>query len=251
MPDSGFILAVAGFAFVLAGFVKGVLGQGLPTVAVGILSLIMSPGEATALIVIPALITNIWQGWFGPSFWPLLRRLWPTLAASFIGTFVATALGLGLLTPEAASLARKALGLALIVYGLLGVSRIRIRVPPWTEPWLGPTMGAANGAVSTATGVFMFPVIPYIQSLGLDRDDLVQAQGISFTVSTMALTVVLLGSGTLNATNATGSMVAMVVTFAGMFLGQYVREYIHPEMFRFLFFSGMLVLGVHLAFFHR
>jgi len=39
----------------------------------------------------------------------LLQRLWPTLLSSFIGTFVATALGLGLLTPEAAALARKAL----------------------------------------------------------------------------------------------------------------------------------------------
>jgi uncharacterized membrane protein YfcA len=111
-------------------------------------------------------------------------------------------------------------------------------------------MGAANGAVATATGVFMFPVIPYIQSLGFERDDLVQAQGISFTVSTFALTIVLLGSGTLNATNAAGSMVAMVVTFVGMFLGQYVRQFIHPAVFRFLFFTGMLVLGVHLAFIH-
>src|SRR6185503_13513225 len=250
MPDSTFILAFAGFAFVLAGFVKGVLGQGLPTVAIGLLSLIMSPGEGAALVVIPALITNIWQGWFGPSLMPLIRRLWPTLLASFVGTFVATALGLGLLTPEAAALARKALGIALILYGILGVSRIHLLVPPRTEPWLGPTMGAANGAVSTATGVFMFPVIPYIQALGLERDDLVQAQGISFTVSTAALSVVLLGSGTLNATNAAGSMVAMVVTFAGMFLGQYVRRFIHPDIFRVLFFTGMLLLGFNLAFIH-
>src|SRR3954469_19055409 len=103
MPDSSFILAVTGVAFVFAGFVKGVLGQGLPTVAVGLLSLMMSPGEAAALIVIPALLTNLWQGWFGPSFVPLLTRLWPTLLASFAGTFVATALGLDLLTPEAAA----------------------------------------------------------------------------------------------------------------------------------------------------
>ena len=251
MPDSIFILAVAGFAFVLAGFVKGVLGQGLPTVAIGVLSLIMSPGEAAALIVIQALITNIWQGWYGPSLVPLLRRLWPTLLASFIGTFVATALGLGLLTPDAAALARKVLGIALILYGVLGVSRVQLQVSPRAEHWLGPTMGAVNGAVSTATGVFMFPVIPYIQSLGFERDDLVQAQGISFTVSTLALTVVLLGSGTLNATNAAGSMVAMAVTFAGMFLGQYVRKFIRPEVFRVLFFAGMLALGVHLAFIHH
>ncbi len=248
MPESNFIIAVAAFAFVLAGFVKGVLGQGLPTVAIGLLSLVMSPGEAAALIVIPALITNIWQGWYGPSLMPLIRRLWPTLLASFVGTFVATALGLGLLTPDAAALARKALGIALILYGILGVSRIQLQVPPRAEPWLGPAMGAANGAVATATGVFMVPVIPYIQSLGLTRDDLVQAQGISFTVSTLALTLVLLDNGTLNATNAAGSMVAMVVTFVGMFLGQYVRTLVHPEVFRFLFFVGMLALGTHLAF---
>ena len=178
MPDSSFIIAVAAFAFVLAGFVKGVLGQGLPTVAIGVLSLVMSPGEGAALVVVPALLTNIWQAWYGPSLMPLIRRLWPTLAASFIGTFVATA-------------------------------------------------------------------------LGLERDDLVQAQGISFTVSTLALTFVLLGSGTLNASNAAGSFVAMMVTFVGMFLGQYVRKFVHPELFRFLFFTGMLVLGVHLAFIHR
>jgi uncharacterized membrane protein YfcA len=251
MPDSISLLALAGFAFILAGFVKGILGQGLPTVAVGVLSLIMSPGEAAALIVIPALLTNIWQAWFGSSLVLLIKRLWPTLLASFLGTFVATALGLGLLTPEAATLARKALGVALILYGLLGVSRVRLKVPPRAESWLGPTMGAANGAVSTATGVFMFPVIPYIQSLGLERDDMVQAQGISFTVSTSALIFVVLGNGTLNAGNATASLVAMLVTFVGMFVGQYVRRLIQPEVFRVLFFTGMLALGVHLAFIHH
>jgi uncharacterized membrane protein YfcA len=249
LPDSAAILFVAVFAFVLAGFVKGVLGQGLPTVAVGILSLIMSPGEATALLIVPALITNIWQAYFGPSLKALLTRLWPTMVAICLGTWIATALGLGLLTPEAASMARKTLGIALIVYGILGVSRVRLQVPPQTEWWLGPLMGAANGAVSTATGVFMVPVIPYIQSLGLNRDDMVQAQGISFSVSTLSLSFVLIANGTLNVTNATGSLIAVVVTFVGMFIGQYIRQFVHPEVFRFLFFVGMLVLGAHLAFF--
>jgi len=251
MPLSPLLLVIAGLAFVAAGFVKGVLGQGLPTVAVGVLSLIMSPGEAAALIVIPALLTNIWQAWCGPSFWSVVRRLWPTLLASFVGTFVATALGLGLLTPDAAMLARKALGVALMLYGLLGISRIRLRVPASAEAWLGPALGTANGAVSTATGVFMFPVIPYIQSLGLDRDDLVQAQGISFTVSAFALMLVVLANGTLNTGNGVASLVAMLVSFAGMLVGQYVRKLIQPEIFRVLFFWGMLALGASLAFIHH
>jgi hypothetical protein len=79
MPDMVFTLAVAGFAFGSPCFVKGVLGQGLPTVAIGPHQPDHVAGEAVALIVIPALITNIWQGWFGPSFMPLIRRFWPTL----------------------------------------------------------------------------------------------------------------------------------------------------------------------------
>jgi hypothetical protein len=143
------------------------------------------------------------------------------------------------------------LGLALIIYGLLGISRIQLQIPSRTEPWLGPLFGLANGAVATMTGVFMFPVIPYIQALGLTRDDLVQAQGISFTVSSFALMLVVLGNGTLNATNTVASMIAMAVTFVGMFGGQYVRGFANPRVFRVLFFCGMLVLGVSLAFIHR
>ena len=243
MPDSNFIIAIAAFAFVFAGFVKGVLGQGLPTVAVGILALVMSPGEATALLIFPALITNIWQAWFGPSLGMLLRRLWPVIAAICFGTWLGTVLGLGLLTPETASLARKTLGAALILYGLLGLSRVRMAVPPRFQWWLGPLMGTVNGMVSVATGVFMVPVIPYIQSLGFERDDMGQAQGISFTTSTAALSIVLITNGTMNVTNATGSLIAVPVTFMGMFLGQYVRSFVHPEVFRILFFLLMLEIG--------
>jgi uncharacterized protein len=251
VPDLTFIIIFAAFAFLLAGFVKGILGQGLPTVAVGLLSLVMSPGEATALLLLPAIVTNIWQGFAGPATMMLLRRLWPTLLASVAGTWIATAIGLGLLTPEAAGIARKTLGIALIAYGILGFSRIELSVRPGLEWWLGPLMGTINGMVATATGVFMIPVIPYIQALGLQRDDLVQAQGISFTVSTLALAVVLVSNGTLNTSNAAGSAVAVGVAFAGMMIGQRVREMASPAVFRMLFFGGMLVLGTHLAFFHH
>jgi hypothetical protein len=250
MPDINLIV-IASLIFVLAGFVKGVLGQGLPTVAVGLLSVIVSPGEAAALIVIPALLTNIWQAWFGPSLLPLLKRLWPTLLAGFLGTFVASALGLALLTPEGAAVARRALGVALILYGLLGVSRIDLRVPPRAEPWLGPLLGLVTGVIASATGVVMFPIIPYIQALGLQRDDLVQAQGMSFMVSSFALMFVVLGNGTLNTTNAAFSLLAMAVSFIGMFFGQYVRQLLRPDVFRLIFFLGMLALGVHLALIHR
>ncbi|MBM0207112.1 hypothetical protein JNW90_32035 [Micromonospora sp. STR1s_5] len=63
-------------AFLLAGLVKGVIGLGLPTVAIGVLSLAMSPAQAAALLVVPSLVTNIWQLAAGSRLLPLTARLW-------------------------------------------------------------------------------------------------------------------------------------------------------------------------------
>jgi uncharacterized protein len=64
--------------FVLAGFVKGVVGLGLPTVAMGLLAVVMTPAQAAALLVVPSFLTNAWQA-MGPELLPLTRRLWSML----------------------------------------------------------------------------------------------------------------------------------------------------------------------------
>jgi hypothetical protein len=68
MQDSLVVLALTGAIFVAAGVVKGVLGMGLPTVAIGFLGLVIAPVEAAAMLVLPSLITNVWQLLAGPNF---------------------------------------------------------------------------------------------------------------------------------------------------------------------------------------
>jgi uncharacterized protein len=251
MSETAVFIAVGAFAFVLAGFVKGVIGMGLPTIVVGALSLVTSPAEAVALMLVPSLVTNVWQGLAGPYLKAILRRLWPTMIGICAGTWLAALLGVGLLTPEAAGRARIALGATLLVYGLLGLARFRFRVPAGAEPWLGPVAGIGTGVLSAATGVYMIPAIPYYQAIGLEKDELVQAQGVSYTVSTLALAALLLAGGVLNTGNATMSTVAVAPALVGMVLGQFVRTRVRPEVFRFWFHVGMLALGAHLAFLHR
>ena len=65
-----FILAM----FALAGFVKGVIGLGLPTISMGLLVLVMRPVEA-AVLVLPSLLTNVWQMLAGPSLTSALKAL--------------------------------------------------------------------------------------------------------------------------------------------------------------------------------
>ena len=57
MIDPLLILIAA--VFLIAGFVKGVVGLGLPTVSMGLLAVSMAPSRAIAIVIVPAIITNI------------------------------------------------------------------------------------------------------------------------------------------------------------------------------------------------
>ncbi|MFL5331975.1 MAG: TSUP family transporter, partial [Geminicoccaceae bacterium] len=87
-----FPIAVAMLTFLLAGFVKGVIGLGLPTVAMGLLSTVMAPAQAASLLIVPSFITNVWQLATGPRFAVLARRLWLMMAGVVVGTLAGTGL---------------------------------------------------------------------------------------------------------------------------------------------------------------
>src|SRR5881396_2167402 len=86
MFDSLLLLVTA--TFLLAGFVKGALGLGLPTVSMGLLAVSMPPAQAIAIVIVPAIVTNIWQTFGGPYLRDIFRRLWPMLTGTAAGIWL-------------------------------------------------------------------------------------------------------------------------------------------------------------------
>jgi uncharacterized membrane protein YfcA len=237
------LLALVAAVFLLAGFVKGVIGMGLPTVGVGLLGLALSPAQAAAIIVVPSLVTNVWQALGGGAFREVAARLWPMLAGICLGTW----LGAVALPSATGGEATIWLGVALVVYATFGLCNVHLKTPPRHASWIGLLAGIGTGAVTIATAVFAIPGVPYVQSLGLDRDRLVQALGLSFTTSTVALAAALSHSGEMNAGVALPALAALAASLVGMALGQKVRGLASPHTFRLCFFVGLLALGAHLA----
>jgi uncharacterized membrane protein YfcA len=229
--------------FLLAGLVKGMIGLGLPTVAMGLLGLAMPPAHAATLLIVPSLVTNFWQLLAGPRFGALSRRLWGMM----LGVVAGTLAGSGLITGAAGPFAAVALGAALAFYAVVGLAKLRLRVPPASERWAGPVVGVVTGLVTGATGVFVVPAVPYLSSLGLEQDDLVQALGLSFTASTLALAAGLAWHGGLPLQAAATSLLALMPALAGMALGGWLRTKVKPETFRLCFFMGLLALGGELV----
>ena len=241
MPDSLLILIAA--AFLLAGFVKGVIGLGLPTVSMGLLAVTMPPVQAIAIVIVPAIVTNIWQTFGGPYLRDILRRLWPLM----IGTVIGIWLNAGLLTGPYAPWGTVTLGVLLVIYALMGLSKLQFKVAIHQERWIGGIVGLVTGVISAATGVQVLPSMPYMQAIGMEKDELVQALGVFFTVATVALAFNITAAGLLTAATALPGAIAMAASFAGMFIGQAVRSRMNAEQFRYWFLVALIFLGLYIA----
>ena len=237
------LLLLVAAAFLLAGFVKGVIGLGLPTVSMGLLAVTMPPSHALAIVIVPAIVTNIWQTFVGPYLRDIIRRLWPLMAGTVFGIW----LNAGMLTGPYARYGTIVLGLLLVIYAIIGLKQYSFKVARENEKWIGGIVGVMTGVVSAATGVQVIPSMPFMQAIGMEKDELVQALGVFFTVATVALAFNLTSAGLLSAATAIPGAVAMAASFVGMFIGQAVRSRMQPEAFRRWFLIAMILLGLYLA----
>ncbi|GKX51725.1 membrane protein [Budvicia aquatica] len=228
--------------FILAGFVKGVTGMGLPTVAMGLLGMFMPLPIAAALLVIPSFVTNMLQLFTGPSVRLIISRLWLMMLLIVVGTVSASSL---LITINPAWSAF-ALGVALIVYAAFALVSPSLTVSQASEKWLSPVIGGVTGVITGATGVFVMPAVPFLQSLRFSKDELVQALGLSFTVSTVALAVGLYLHDAFRVEQFSLSFLSILPALAGMWLGQKVRARIGAKRFRQCFLLFLIVLGMEL-----
>ena len=234
-----FVVAV----FVFAGFIKGVIGLGLPMIAMGLLALVMSPLQAAAILLVPSFATNLWQMLAGPQLRSLTIRLWPMQ----LGVVSGTLSGAGWMAGADARTVATGLGIALTAYAILGLSNRQFSVPEAAQPWAGPLVGFVTGLVTAATGVFSVPAVPYLQAIGLEKEQLVQALGLSFTVSTLALGALIVEAGGIEVGQLPLTGLSMIAAIAGVILGQALRRRLRPAVFRRWFYLGLLILGLALA----
>jgi len=140
-------MALIAGAFLLAGLVKGVVGLGLPTVSLALLAATLGVKYAIALMLVPSLVTNVWQALTGGALVSILKRTWTILAMACIGIWF----GAELLARADAELVGAAFGLLLCVYCGLSLATPQIPPPGRREIWLSPLVGAVAGVITGLT----------------------------------------------------------------------------------------------------
>ena len=226
--------------FIFAGLAKGIVGNGLPIISIALLTMVLGLQEAIAIAVIPAFTTNIWQASNGGHFIALIKRLWPYLLTSV----VAVAFGTKLLIALDQSLLTIILGLLVAVYSVMGVAGKELVIAPKWEKPAGPLFGAITGLIAGMTGSPAFPGMFFLNGLGFKRDKMVQALGIAFSCVTATVFLSMQNSALIDSDQLYISLFAVIPAMIGTLIGTNMRHRLSEQIFKKLFYSSLLLLGV-------
>jgi len=228
--------------FLIAGSVKGLIGLGLPSVSLALLTATLGLKEAMVIMLIPTLCTNILQGAVGGHFSYVVKRFASLIVTAAIGTWFAA----GIMAKSEAALLSGLLGISICAYSGVSLFTPQIRPPGENEKWLSPIVGTFSGFLTGLTGSFIMPGVVYLQAVGMQRDVLIQAMGVIFTAATIALAVSLGGHDLLPLETVIISTGALIPAFVGMGLGRMIRKKISETQFRRVFFIGLFFLGFYI-----
>ena len=237
------ILALIAVTFVAAGFVKGTIGLGLPTVTLAVLTLPLGLKTSLAIVVIPLMVTNLWQALTSPHLKEIVARFWPFLLTAIVGVWV----GIQVLAAARSDYLVAMLGIILVLNSLISFTRFRTPAPaPERETVWSVVCSALGGLMFGMTGNFIVPGILFLQALGMHRDMLVQALGVTFVTISTTLAVSLTSRSLMTGDLTIISVASLIPAFFGLWLGRRYRSSISEDRFRKLFFIGLLIIGCSL-----
>ena len=234
--------AIVALAFLLAGVTKGVLGLGLPTVALAILAISHGLQPAMALILMPSFVTHLWRAVAGGHAGAILARHGVFILAATVVIWFGVNASYDLRMWTLMAL----LGFTLVAYAITGLLGWRLSLSRRSAIWAGLPIGVLTGLLTGLIGAFEAPGAWYVQVTGLSRNRLAQAVAMLGIASVAGLAVSLRDHRLLTNELAMVSAIAVVPAVIGAGLGRRLRKKIPVARFRRLYFFGLLAVGLYM-----
>jgi uncharacterized protein len=237
----GFLLGLFLLAAFMGGFASGLAGFAMGFVVSAIWLHIITPIQATTLIVGYGLLTQ------GYGVWKLRRSLsWRNVAPFIIGGTIAIPIGTLLLTYIDAAYMRAGVGALLVIYGAYGLLQPKLAPVPAGIAADGG-IGFLNGLLCGLTGLPGFIITVWCQVRGWTKD----AQRAVFQpvmLAAIVVTAIALGfTGTFTAETGKLYLLGLPALLAGLWLGFKLYGRLDDVAFRKVVLALLLVSGVSLV----
>ncbi|MEL7131116.1 MAG: sulfite exporter TauE/SafE family protein [Pseudomonadota bacterium] len=243
MPDLS-LIAFASAVLLLAGTVKGFIGLGMPTVALALLTLLIDARAAVTLIVIPMLLSNVWQFWRGPDMAGCVKQHWRY--ALILTLIVAATVWLSQSAPD--RFLRAVLGAFVLAFCFFSWRDMVPPIPAHRVRLFEGISAIVAGLVGGLTAAWAPPLAMYLTGLRLDRDAFVQALGFLIASGSVSVFVMFIAVGHSSGPDLVMSALLLIPTLVGFAVGERLRLWSDPDHFKKYFLGAFSVLGANLLF---
>lgn len=238
------LLAVAAFGLFFAGVVKGTTGIGYSSCALPFLVPVVGLQTAIVLIVMPAILSNVFVALNAGHFREIVTRFWPLYLATPIGIVI----GVAFLSSIDQRLAIAVLGFVIVAYAAISLAQPNLSL---REPWdriLNAPVGFFTGLLTGLTGSQVMPLLPYMMALHLEPNRLIQAINLAVTITSIFLGAGLMLSGLMDIPTLGLSLFAVIPALVGVSLGNRARNLLPVLFFRRLMLLVLLAIGIMFIF---
>lgn len=235
------ILLIAGI-LVIAGMIKGVLGVGLPLVAVPLISQVVPVPLAIMILALSTVVSNAFQAFQGGNLVGVLRRFW-TLFVPLIVSLVIAARLLVALHDRTLSII---LGSLLLLFTILSWFPAILQVKIQHEKVMNPVVGTISGVLGGVSSFYGPALLMYMVALRLPKDFFISAISTAYFLGALPLIVSLMVYGAMGRDEFALSTVSLVPVFAGLLIGQVIQRRMPQEAFRKGLFVILLLTGASL-----
>jgi hypothetical protein len=237
------MIAILSGALIFGGIVKGVVGLGLPIVAIAILLNFLPPLTTLGIVVAPILVTNLWQMVRAGNIMEPLRRFWTMILCALICLFI----GAELIVAMDTKVLFGVLGACVVVFSGANLIRPRLHpLDPKTEKWLAPLAGAAGGLLGGISTIWGPPMMMFFVMLKLPKDEFVRAIGMTWFTLSIPLVFAYWRNGIFSGDVIYLSVYACIPGMIGIRIGEIIRDRINQETFRKAMLVMLFLIGLNL-----
>ena len=230
------------FTFIVSGIIKGFLGLGLPSTAMGLLTLVIEPIHAVSIMVAPILFSNIFQYARSSQPYKTFTEL-KVFALSIIVSIFVTSL---FITAYPKSLLTIAIGSSMVIFSLNQWFGFKIQIGPSYS--FQVLIGTLSGVLGGLSSIWSPPVAMYLIARDYNKEDFISATGFLFMVGGIPLGLGLYFAGVLTFAIAIQSFAALIFVLIGFRIGEYLRSFVNQQTFRNSVLVAFIILGSRLIY---
>ncbi len=234
------LLSLGALSMVLGGAVKGTIGVGLPLVVIPLMSLVIPSPQAIGLMVMPVLLSNIWQAYDSGLVLQSIKRFAPLLVTQAIASIMTVKLTLALSIKQLNTMLAAAVILSVVIMAFKPVLTINSKKESVVSAFMGFASGILGG-VSTLTGPV---IITYLMALKLSKDEFVGAVSVIYFCGALPLFAAMFWFEKIGMKDLGFSTMSLLPMFAGLALGKRLRGKLNEEVFRKLLFAFLVVVSI-------